>query len=103
MNEIGAYIATFPPDVQQRLSAIRGIVREEAPQATERICMKMPTFDLNGKWFVHFAAFPKHIGFYPQPEGIAAFKDNLTDYKTPKGTILFPLDKFTIICFNNKQ
>lgn len=93
MHEIDAYIAAFPPDVQERLIAIRDIVHEEAPQAAERICMQMPTFDLNGKWFVHFAAFSKHIGFYPQPEGVAAFKDKLTDYKTSKGTIQFPLSK----------
>lgn len=93
MNEIDNYIATYPADVQERLAAIRAIVHEEAPRATERICMNMPTFDLNGKWFVHFAAFPKHIGFYPQPEGVAAFKDKLTGYKTSKGTIQFPLSK----------
>lgn len=91
MYEIDAYIANFPSEVQERMKAIRSIVHEEAPQATERICMQMPTFDLNGKWFVHFSAFPKHIGFYPQPEGVAAFKEKLTGYKTSKGTIQFPL------------
>lgn len=93
MNEVDTYIAAFPADVQEKLVAIRQIVREEAPEATERICMNMPTFDLNGKWFVHVAAFSKHIGFYPQPEGVAAFQDRLTAYKTSKGTIQFPLSK----------
>jgi uncharacterized protein YdhG (YjbR/CyaY superfamily) len=93
MNEIDSYIEGFPADVRERLRAIRGIVRELAPQATERICMRIPTFDLNGKWLVHYAGFEKHIGFYPQPEGIVAFKDKLTGYKTSKGTIQFPLDK----------
>jgi uncharacterized protein YdhG (YjbR/CyaY superfamily) len=93
MNEIDAYIGNFPADVQERLNAIRNIVRELAPQATERICMRMPTFDLNGKWLVHFAGFEKHIGFYPQPEGITAFKEQLKDYKTSKGAVQFPLNK----------
>lgn len=93
MNEIDAYIAAFPPDVQERLTAIRNLVREEVPRATERICMRIPTFDLDGKWFVHYGGFPKHIGFYPQPDGVAAFKDKLTGYKTSKGTIQFPLSK----------
>ena len=93
MNDIDAYIGGFPADVEQRLKAIREIVRELAPQATERICMRMPTFDLNGKWLVHYAGFEKHIGFYPQPEGIIAFKDRLAGYKTSKGTIKFPLNK----------
>lgn len=93
MNEIDSYIKDFPVDVQERLHIIRDIICELAPQATERICMRMPTFDLNGKWLVHFAGFEKHIGFYPQPEGIIAFKDKLKEYKTSKGTVQFPLNK----------
>lgn len=92
MNKIDAYINTFPDEVRERLTTIREIVRELAPEATERICMRMPTFDLHGKWLVHFAGFAKHIGFYPQPEGILAFLDKLTPYKTTKGAIQFPLD-----------
>ena len=93
MNEVDAYIKGFPVEVQEQLTSIRNIILELAPQATERICMRMPTYDLNGKWLVHFAGFEKHIGFYPQPEGITAFKEKLTGYKTSKGTVQFPLGK----------
>jgi len=93
MNEIDAYIETFPDDVQERLNTIRSLVKEIAPDAIERICMRIPTFDLNRKWLVHFAGFKKHIGFYPQPEGISHFQDKLTDYKTSKGAVQFPLNK----------
>jgi len=93
MNEIDTYISGFSPEIQEKLKAIRDMIREEAPMATERICMNMPTYDLNGKWLVHFAAFSKHIGFYPQPEGVEAFQDKLTEYKTSKGAIQFPLSK----------
>ena len=93
MNEVDKYIQAFPVEVQEKLNEIRSIIFEIAPQLTERICMGMPTFDLNGKWFVHFAAFKKHIGFYPQAIGVEAFKDKLTEYKTSKGTIQFPLNK----------
>ena len=92
-NSVDEYIKAFPSEVQERLNTIRNIVKELAPQATERLCMKMPTFDLNGKWFVHYAAYKKHIGFYPQPEAVAAFVDKLSGYKTSKGAIQFPLDK----------
>lgn len=93
MNEIDEYIKACPADVQERLNELRATIQELAPEATERICMRMPTYDLNGKWLVHFAAFSKHIGFYPQPEGIVAFKDQLKPYKTTKGTIQFPLNE----------
>jgi len=93
MNEIDAYISNFPTDVQERLNIMRNIIREIAPQASERICMKMPTFDLSGKWLVHFAGYAKHIGFYPQPEGITAFQEKLSEYKTSKGAVQFPHNK----------
>lgn len=93
MNEVDAYIKSFPVEVQERLTAIRNIILKLAPHATERICMRMPTYDLNGKWLVHFAGYEKHIGFYPQPEGITAFKEKLAGYKTSKGAVQFPLNK----------
>lgn len=93
MNEIDAYIAGFSGEVRERLAALYALVREEAPETTERICMGMPTFEMGGKWFVHFAGFAKHIGFYPQPEGIVAFADKLAGYKTSKGGVQFPNNK----------
>jgi len=93
MDEVEKYIENFPEEVQQRLTKMREIIKELAPEASERICMGIPTYDLHGKWLVHFAGFRKHIGFYPQPEGITAFKEKLTQYKTSKGTIQLPLNK----------
>lgn len=93
MNEVEKYIDEFPKEVQEKLNELRENILELAPNAQERICMRMPTYDLNGKWLVHFAAFKKHIGFYPQPEGIVAFQDKLKGYKTTKGTIQFPIDE----------
>ncbi|GAB4484743.1 MAG: hypothetical protein Fur0016_15560 [Anaerolineales bacterium] len=52
----------------------------------------MPTFYLNGN-LVHFAAFKKHIGFYPTPTGIGQFKDELAAYTNAKGSVQFPLNK----------
>ena len=52
----------------------------------------MPTFKLHGN-LVHFAAFKNHIGFYPAPKGIEAFKEELAPYAGGKGTVQFPLDK----------
>jgi uncharacterized protein YdhG (YjbR/CyaY superfamily) len=89
---IDGYIAGFSPDVQEILQKIRATIRKAAPQAEETISYQMPTFVLHGN-LVHFAAFKNHIGFYPVPTGIEAFKKELSAYETGKGSVQFPLDK----------
>ena len=90
--DIDAYIDGFPDDVQSALKKIRPIVREIAPDAKEVIRYQIPTFVLNGN-LVHFAAYKNHIGFYPAPSGIEAFRNELAVYETAKGTVKFPLNK----------
>ena len=89
---IDAYIASFPEDVQAILQRIRMTIREAAPEAEETIKYQMPTFTQQGN-LVHFGAFKKHIGFYPVPTGIEAFKDELAGYVQGKGSVQFPLDQ----------
>ena len=89
---IDEYIAGFPLDVQDILQKIRATIRQAAPEAQEKISYQMPTFALNGN-LVHFAAFKNHIGFYPIPSGIEAFKEDLSPYKQGKGSVQFPLDQ----------
>jgi uncharacterized protein YdhG (YjbR/CyaY superfamily) len=91
-KDIGEYIAGFPRDVQALLEQIRMTIREAAPDAVEAIKYRMPTFTLKGN-LVHFAAFKKHIGFYPAPRGIEAFKDEMSVYEGAKGSVRFHLDK----------
>ena len=89
---IDAYIASFPAEVQAILQRVRETIRAAAPGATEAIAYGIPTFKLKGN-LVHFAAYQKHLGFYPAPRGIEAFKDELAAYQTGKGTLQFPLDQ----------
>ena len=91
-KNIDEYIAGFPQDVQEILEKIRRTIREAAPDAAEAIKYQMPTFTLKGN-LVHFAAFKKHIGFYPVPTGIEAFRDELAVYEGGKGSVRFPLDQ----------
>lgn len=89
---IDEYIATVPKDVRPILRELRQAIRQAAPEAVETINYQIPTFKLNGN-LVHFAAFKKHIGFYPTPSGIEAFREELSPYELSKGTIKFPLEK----------
>ena len=91
-KNIDEYIANFPKDVQIILQEIRAVIHQAAPDTEETISYQMPTFKLRGN-LVHFAAFQNHIGFYPVPTGIEAFKEELSVYKGGKGSVQFPLDK----------
>ncbi|HEX3125971.1 MAG TPA: DUF1801 domain-containing protein [Thermoanaerobaculia bacterium] len=91
-KDIDEYIAGFPKDIQERLKKVRKTIREAAPEAEEAIKYRMPTFVLNGN-LVHFAAFKNHIGFYPAPQGIEEFKEELSAYKGAKGSVQFPYDE----------
>jgi uncharacterized protein YdhG (YjbR/CyaY superfamily) len=91
-NTIDEYIAAFPKQIQDILQKLRQTIKESAPQAQEAISYQIPTFKLNGN-LVHFAAFRDHIGFFPTSSGVAAFKKDLSEYATSKGTVRFPLDR----------
>ena len=88
---IDEYIAAFPAETQAVLREMRALIRASAPDAKETISYAIPTFALNGRHLVHFAGYERHIGFYPIPSGIEAFKDEFKPYKQGKGSIQFPL------------
>lgn len=90
---IDAYIAAFPANVQEKLEKLRAFIRQAEPDVKEKISYQMPTFTLYGKNLVHFAAFKKHIGFYPGASGIANFEEELSAFETSKGTVRFPLEE----------
>lgn len=91
-RDIDEYIAGFDADVRAILEQLRTSIRKAAPEATEAIKYRIPTFVQNGN-LVHFAAFKHHVGFYPTSSGIERFKDELSPYKFAKGSVQFPLDK----------
>lgn len=90
-EDIDAYIKGFPADVRQILERIRATIKSAAPEAVETIKYGMPTFTLEGN-LVHFAAFKKHIGFFPPTKGDAEFNDEASIYRGEKGNLRFPLD-----------
>lgn len=91
-ENVDAYIADFPIKVQKLLEQIRSTIKKAAPKAEETVSYAIPTYKLNGM-LVHFAGYANHIGFYPGAGCIAAFRHELADYKTSKGTVQFPLDQ----------
>lgn len=91
-KNIDEYIAAFTPAIQKLLQQMRKTIQKAAPKAEETINYGIPTFTLNGN-LVHFAGYKNHIGFYPAPSGILAFKKELSVYAGAKGSVQFPVDK----------
>lgn len=89
---IDEYIGGFPGEVQEILEEIRMTIQKAAPEAKEKISYSMPAFDQNGI-VVYFAAFQKHIGLYALPSGHETFREELSKYKSGKGSVQFPLNE----------
>ncbi|OCB71984.1 hypothetical protein B0A79_16990 [Flavobacterium piscis] len=89
---IDEYIGAFPNDVQEILEKIRATIQKAAPDAKEKISYSMPAFEQNGI-VVYFAAFKNHIGLYALPSGHETFREELSKYKSGKGSVQFPLDQ----------
>ena len=91
-DNVDAYIAGFPIEIQEKLVKMRALIKKAAPAAEEVISYGIPAYKLNGM-LVWFAAHTKHIGLYPRGSGIETFKKELAGYKTTKGTVQFPFDE----------
>lgn len=90
-DSIDEYITASPPETQEALRELRSLIAGAAPEATETISYAIPTFDLDGRHLVHFAGYAKHIGFYPVPSAMEAFREELEPYRSGKGSAQFPL------------
>lgn len=90
---VDEYIASFSPELQQRLLRVRETIWSVTPLETyEKMSYGIPTYVLGGN-LIHFGCFPNHIGLYPGPAAIEQLRDRLSAYTTSKGTVQFPHDE----------
>jgi uncharacterized protein YdhG (YjbR/CyaY superfamily) len=87
-DNVDQYILSFPEEIRKRLHDIRQTIKKAAPEAVEKIGYGMPAYTYKGM-LLYFAAHTNHIGVYPYPSAMEAFKKELTRYKTSRGTIQF--------------
>ncbi len=96
-KEVDAYISAQPPETQRALEELRSYIWQAAPNVSELLNYNIPAFALveSGKrdQQVMIAGYPRHVGFYPHPDVIEAFSDQLAKYKYAKGSIQFPLNR----------
>jgi uncharacterized protein YdhG (YjbR/CyaY superfamily) len=93
-KNVDEYLAGVPEPARSTLNRIRAVIRSAVPpEATEAITYRIPTFKYKGS-LLAFAAFSNHCSLFPMSLAVmAAFKNELKDFHTFKGTIHFPMDK----------
>jgi uncharacterized protein YdhG (YjbR/CyaY superfamily) len=89
---VDEYIASFPPEVQEALQAVRGALRKAAPGTDETISYGIPTLTLDGQYVVYFAGWKRHISLYPIPADDPVLASEMAPYIAGKGTLRFPLN-----------
>ncbi|TZF95999.1 DUF1801 domain-containing protein [Chryseobacterium panacisoli] len=94
-KNIDEYVLLFPIEIQEKLLELRQAIHSQVPGLEEYIGYQMPAFRYKEKPLVYFAAYKKHIGFYPGPEGISHFETDFEErkYKFSKGAVQFPISE----------
>jgi uncharacterized protein YdhG (YjbR/CyaY superfamily) len=92
-NTIDEYLALLSNGQRAALEKLRQAIKSAAPRAEECICYQMPTFRLDGRMLVSFAAWTNHCAFYPGSRPLEVHQDELKAFGTSKGTLRFPADK----------
>ena len=90
---VDSYISSFDGRKKSILSDFRKKIKSLSPTSVESMSYGMPSYKLNNKPLVYFAAFKEHIGFFPTPSGIDALEEETKPYRSGKGTLQFKLDK----------
>lgn len=90
---IDEYLAGVPDDKRATLQRLREQIHEAAPDATEAISYGLPTFKLDGKWFLAFGVAKGYCSFYVGGGVLEANAEALKGYRLWKGTINFKTDQ----------
>lgn len=85
---IDDYLAPLSADQREALERLRRIVRRAYPRAEECISYQMPAFKIDGRMLVWFGASTNHCALFPGGV-VEAFKKELKDFDTSKGTVRF--------------
>jgi uncharacterized protein YdhG (YjbR/CyaY superfamily) len=88
-RSVDEYLASASADKREALQRLRSAIARAVPDALECIAYGLPSFRLDGKYFVSFGAAARHCAFYAGAHPIRTYAEELASYDTAKGTIRF--------------
>jgi len=88
-EDVADYLSQVPEPQREALEKLRRTIKSIVPDAVEVISYQIPTFKLNGRMLVSYAAFKHHCSFFPGAGPIEMHANDLKSFQTSKGTIQF--------------
>lgn len=92
-TDIDDYLASLPEAARDVVQQIRDTIHAAVPGSQETISYNMPTMVRDGRRYVHFSGWSKHVALYPAPEGDADLVAALEPYASGQGTLRFRLNR----------
>lgn len=92
-DTVDAYIASFPPEVADRLTRVRGILTDRLDGGEESIRYGMAAVMLGPRHGLHLGGWKKHIGLYPVPVFDEPLESAVAPYRSSKDTVGFRHDR----------
>lgn len=101
---VDAYVAGFPPEVADRLAAVRATLAAHLGGGEEVVRYGMPAVMLDPHHGLHFAGWKKHVALYPVPVFDEPLESAVALYRSSKDGVAFrhsqelPVDLVGRIC-----
>jgi uncharacterized protein YdhG (YjbR/CyaY superfamily) len=87
--EVDAYIAGFPPEVQDRLTRLREVLLAHMPGGWQTVRYGMPAVMVGDRYGLHFAGWKKHVALYPVPVLDGPLEARVSPYRSGKDAVRF--------------
>jgi len=92
-KDVETYLRRVPTEARASLEKLRQTIKSVVPEAVEVISYGIPTFKLDGRMLVSYAAFAEHCSFFPGAGPVDEHADELQSFQTSKGTVRFTLTR----------
>lgn len=91
--DVDDYLASLSAEARAVVQQIRETIHAAVPGSQETISYNIPTMTRDGRRYVHFSGWAKHVALYPVPEGDEALVAELQPYVSGQGTLKFLLSR----------